>query len=150
MAGNAWNPNAPSTIGLEWLTSAAGTEVVATDAAAVGQRLVSKSAETITNLKAYVDAHTAPSSGTRRYVMDVYAAGSEVPGAADCLRYQPNGVANASGFISNGVAPTLYGNIDEVTGTCSDAIVLTNGVNYGNPGATADYEFNLGAYTLNR
>lgn len=149
MAGNSWNPNASATLGLEWQPTVESSPLVNTDAGMVGQRLVSKAAENIANVKLFTPTHVAPTSFPRRYIVDVYPLGSEVAGAATCVRIAPNLIAGAPTWTAS--AGTLLGAIDSGWGAaCTDGVVSDGDYATGvGGGATMDLEFATGAVALN-
>lgn len=154
MAGNSWNPNATGTVGLEWAPTLSSGSVVDSDGRVAAQRLVSKSAETIANLRLYLDAVVG---STRRYLVDVYS-GSEVSGASACALFVPNAsTANTGWSIAGpGAAATVEAAIDDATGTCAAVVTedqsQPTGWNaiVGAFGATVDLELNTGAFALNQ
>lgn len=75
---NAWNPNQPVALGLEWLASVPTNHIVGPSFDCFAQRLRSTIAETIGTIRTRVDGNPAVNSPLYT-VMDIIPAGSERP-----------------------------------------------------------------------
>lgn len=124
-----WNPNAPELLGPEWLPVVAAADVLGSDSACFAQTLASTAAETIDTITVAIPAVATPG----RYILEVYAAGSEVAGAVSTATYRPN-EDSASFDVENQVAATvnLYQSVDEAVPDYTDYIVNSSATIFGN------------------
>ena len=119
----AWNPNAPALLGLEWFPVVTADDVIASNGACFAQRLRSTAAETIGEIRLFVPQVTTPG----RYLLEVYPAGSEVPGVVTTATYRPNAdsaflnVQNQAGSTVN-----LWQSVDEAVLDGTDYIRTVN------------------------
>lgn len=148
---SSYNPNAPGTLGLEWMVATRGADQIIGDTGAIGILLRSTVAETINQI-VVPSQWFGPDAGYTMLWCDVYDLSlgfeTEVP---TTTRYQPNedhsggttAVVNQAGSASN-----LYQSLDESDpDDDTDYIVNTSTT----PGGIARFHFNTAAFaTANR
>lgn len=141
MAGNVWNPSAPTLMGLEWFPTVYGARNLR-DQGPWAQRVRSRAAETINQLKTICDF----ASDTRADVLlgEIFTAGTETSptGSVSIAAYAPSAdVTVGAGWAKeSGVNTNLFQSIDEGSATPSD----TDYIRISNV-AAADYICRFGA-----
>jgi hypothetical protein len=151
MAGNVWNPNAPTVVGEEWLADVFGTWDLSSNGP-WAQRIRSRSAQTIANLMIWQTATLSPTagapldgqvSGQDVILAEIMPAGSETPGGSVAtVTYQPSAdQAIGAGWAKQDLGVTnLFATIDETVA----AYNTTDWVQIGS-GSLSNYDFRVGS-----
>lgn len=122
-----WNPNAPSTLGIEWFPTREG-EARISGGSVAAQQFRSTAAETIDTL----EARLASTGGDCKMIAEIYTADAEVPGSVTTSTFRPTDDKQIGGndsesqaWVSSSLAVTnLFGFVDE------DPIDITDWVTY--------------------
>lgn len=110
-----WNPNAPGVLGLEWFPIIPAGKIVVAEP--VGQRIRSRSAETITALRWAVRG--AVTRDRHMMIVDIYENGQEIltgaPGMVRQVEYSPNADSYNGGWYrrTTGATTNLWQAINE-------------------------------------